>query len=96
MDEAVGKFEGLEGLLDELDFDAIWEEATEAERRILVQDLVDEVRLYPDGITVQVAGAPPILVLPEEVGLRPGSSSVVSETRRDSSATMHWRLPITE
>ncbi len=63
-----------------LDFDAIWEEASDAERRILFQDLVDEVRIFPDFITVQVAGAPPISVLPKEVRLRASSRSLVSET----------------
>ncbi|HEY5303024.1 MAG TPA: recombinase family protein [Acidimicrobiales bacterium] len=78
--EAISRFDRLAGLLNDLDIDAIWAEANNAERKILVQDLVDEVRIYPDRITVQVAGAPPIIVMPEEVGLRPGSTSVVSET----------------
>jgi hypothetical protein len=59
---------------------------------VLVQDLVDEVQIYSDRISVQVAGAPPIVVMTEEVGLRLASTSVMSETRRDSSATLHWRL----
>jgi hypothetical protein len=47
-----------------------------------VEDLVDEVRIYSDRISVQVAGAPPIIVMPDEVGLRVASRSMVSETRR--------------
>lgn len=78
--QAVDGFERLKTVLNDLDFDAIWNEATDVERRILFQDLVDEVRIFPDFITVQVAGAPPISVLPKEVGLRASSRSLVSET----------------
>ena len=44
-----------------------------AERRILVEDLVDSVRFDPDRLTVHVEGAPPILVTLNEVGLHAGS-----------------------
>jgi hypothetical protein len=47
--------------------------------RILVEDLVDSVFIDPDQITVQVAGAPPILVTLEEVVLTQGCKPVVSE-----------------
>ncbi len=38
----------------------------------LVEDLVDSVRIYPDQITVEVAGAPPFVVALDEVGLTQG------------------------
>jgi hypothetical protein len=38
----------------------VWNAATLAEQRTLVEDLVDSVCIYPDQITVQVAGAPPL------------------------------------
>jgi len=63
-----------------------------AEQRLLVDNLVDAVRIFPDRLTVQVFGAPPILVTLDEVGLRPDIKPVVPETRRDRSATLHWRL----
>jgi site-specific DNA recombinase len=85
--EAISRFGSLGGLLCDLDIDSFWAEATNAERKILVQDLVDEVRIYPDRISVQVAGAPPIVVMPEEVGLRVGSRSMVSESRYQQSPT---------
>jgi hypothetical protein len=56
-----------------------------AERRFLVEDLVDSVRFYPDRLTVQVASALPFLVTLEEVGLPAGSEPLVSEARRDST-----------
>ena len=76
---AVDKFDHVAALLAELDLESLWEEASAAERRVLVEDLIDSISLYPDRLTVQVAGAPPILVTLEEVGLHAGSKPVVSE-----------------
>ena len=78
-EELAERFDELAGLLAALDLDDLWEEATPAERRTLIEDLVDSVCIYPDQLTVQVIGAPPILVTLEEVGLRAGSRPVVSE-----------------
>ncbi|MGC1237909.1 MAG: recombinase family protein [Acidimicrobiales bacterium] len=78
--EAVSRFGRLGKILADFDIDAFWTEATKSERKVLVQDLIDEVRIYPDSISVKVAGSPPIVVMPEEVGLRVGSRSIVSET----------------
>jgi hypothetical protein len=39
-----------------------------------------------------VAGAPPFTVALDEVGLKKGGITVVSEARRNSSATLHWRI----
>ncbi|HEY5266819.1 MAG TPA: recombinase family protein [Acidimicrobiales bacterium] len=80
LEAAINQFDRLGGILNDLNFEVFWSEATEAERRVLVEDLVDEIRIYPDQITVQVAGAPPILVTLDEVGLRGGTRSMVSET----------------
>jgi len=86
-ERAIDQFDHVAALLAELDLETLWEEATVSERRILVEDLVDSVRFYPDRLTVQVAGAPPILVTLEEVGLHPGSRPVVSESRPTQSPT---------
>jgi hypothetical protein len=96
--EAVDQFTLVAELLAEMNLDVILTEATAEEKRILVEDLVDSVFIYPDQITVQVSGAPPILVALEEVGLTQGCKPVVSvavrEARRNSSATSHWRLDV--
>jgi hypothetical protein len=63
-----------------------------AERRFPVEDLVDSVRCYPDRLTVQEESALRFLVTREEVGSTAGSKPLVSEARRDRSATFHWRL----
>jgi hypothetical protein len=63
-----------------LDLERLWNAASPAEQRTLVEDLVDSVYIFPDQLTVQVSGAPPILVTLEEAGLRGGIKPMVSET----------------
>jgi site-specific DNA recombinase len=76
LDDICQRFEEVATVLAELDVAAIWEAATPAEQRILVEELLNEVALYPDHLEVEVAGAPRINVLLEEVGLeRPGRES---------------------
>ena len=42
----------------EIDVDAVWHEATPAERRILVEDLVEAVVIHPDHLEVRVNELP--------------------------------------
>jgi hypothetical protein len=91
-DEAVNKFDQVSALLVNLDLERLWNAASPAEQRTLVEDLVDSVCIYPGQITVQVAGAPAFIVALDEVGLTQGCKPVVSETRSNESATKHWRL----
>ena len=72
-------FEALISKFEVLDFDEIWEEATQAERRILIEDFLESIFMYPDRLTVQVAGAPAIIVALDEVGLRSGCRTIVSK-----------------
>jgi site-specific DNA recombinase len=78
-DQAVTKFDQVAELLANLDLERLWNAASLAEQRTLVEDLVDSVCIYPDQITVQVAGAPPFIVALSEVGLTQGCKPVVSE-----------------
>ena len=55
--------------LREMDVDEIWREATERERRVLIEDLLEGVDVFPDHFEVRVAGVPRLNVLLEEVGL---------------------------
>lgn len=82
-ESAVDKFDQVAELLATMDLEAIWEETTPAERRTLVEDLVGSVCIYPDRITVQVAGASPFTVGLDEVGLTRGCIPVTSEARRE-------------
>ena len=81
------KFQEVSEVLAALNFEELWDEASVAERRILIEDLVDSVNIFPDQLTVQVVGAPPILVTLPEVGLNQGCKPVVSEGRRPQSPT---------
>ena len=84
---ALDKFDEVADLLGNMDVDQIWNAATSDERRTLVEDLVDSVCIYPDQLTVQVAGAPPFIVALDEVGLTQGCKPVVSEGRPTHSPT---------
>ena len=82
-EHAADRFDEVASLLATTDFEQILKVATEPERRVLVEDLIDSVCIYPDQITVQVAGAPPILVTLDEAGLTQGCKPVASEARRE-------------
>ncbi len=69
-DDVVQKFEEVAALLAALDVEAVWKEATQDERRVLVHELLEEVALFPDHLEVAVAGAPRLNVTLEEVGVQ--------------------------
>ena len=70
------RFEEVARILRELDIDRLWAAATEEERRVLVEELVDAVVVFPDHLEVAVSGAPKLNVLLSEVGLRQDLSNV--------------------
>ena len=59
-------------MLRELNVDEIWAEATSKERRVLVEELLDVLAIFPDHLEVTVKGAPRLNVTLDEVGLRGG------------------------
>ena len=75
LDDIARRFEDVAAVLAEIDADTIWEAATEAERRVLVEELLAEVAMFPDHLEVEVAGAPRLNVLMEEVGLTRAAAS---------------------
>jgi hypothetical protein len=86
-------------LLREIDVEAVWHEATPAERRVLIEDLVDAVVIHPDYLQVLVNGAPPLNVTLAEVGLRdPGTKTSVSEVgvvSQRHAVLLTKRVPVT-
>lgn len=68
-DQLLDQFEEVARLLRELDLEVVWEEATDAERRLLVEELVERVTIFPDHLEVKIAGAPRLNVAYSEVGL---------------------------
>jgi site-specific DNA recombinase len=64
------RFEEVARILADLDMEVVWAEADQRERRILVENLVECVKVFPDHLEVKVAGSPWINVLLWEVGLK--------------------------
>ncbi len=99
-DDLAARFEEIVATLTDLDMDTLWREATNEEKRVLVQELVEEVAMLPDHLEVTVTGAPRLNVALAEVGLE-GVAEQSCE-RGDSnphSLLGHWdlnpaRLPV--
>lgn len=53
-----------------MDVELVWEAAEDGERRVLIEELIDAVTVFPDHLEVAVAGASPLNVLYSEVGLK--------------------------
>jgi hypothetical protein len=70
--ELAGRFEDAAPVLRGMDVDELWEEASEQERRVLVEELLGAVSIFPDHLEVTVAGVPRLNVTLEEVGLKAG------------------------
>jgi len=67
--ELEARFEEVAAVLQELDIERVWEVAEDGDRRVLIEELLEWVTIYPDHMEVTVAGAPPLNVLYSEVGL---------------------------
>jgi len=79
-DELSERFEEVASLLRQIDIQAVWEAGTAAERRVLVEELIEAVVVFPDHLEVRVIGAPALNITLREVGLREGgTTSCVSE-----------------
>ena len=68
-DELLARFEQVAAMLQDLDLGKAWDEATDSERRVLVEELVEVVAVFPDHLEVTIAGAPKLNVDLSEVGL---------------------------
>jgi len=78
-DQVSVHFEQVAAALRDLDIDSMWSEATDDERRVLVDELVEEVTVFSDHLEVKVAGAPRMNVTLEEVGLKVSEIGGVGE-----------------
>jgi hypothetical protein len=59
----------------DLDIDALWQKTNDAERRVLIEELLKSVMVFPDHLEVTVTGTPAFNALFAEVGLK-GSENV--------------------
>jgi len=70
LDDLAQSFDQLIELLADLNVSTLWDNATFVERRVLVEELVECVAIFPDHLEVKIAGAPRLNVLLAEVGLK--------------------------
>jgi hypothetical protein len=63
------RFEQVASIMRDLDVDAVWKAAEDQERRVLIEELVEWVTVFPDHLEVKVSATPPLNVLFSEVGL---------------------------
>lgn len=68
--EVSRRFDEVLEILRELNVNEIWAEATDQERRVLVEELLDVLAIFPDHLEVTVKGAPRLNVTLDEVGLK--------------------------
>jgi hypothetical protein len=64
------RFERVAAVLSNLDIGAVWNAAEDDERRVLVEEFLEWVTVFPDHLEVSVIGAPALNVLLGEVGLK--------------------------
>ena len=88
-DELAQRFEEVLALLAELDLQQVWSEPSDAERRVLIDELLDRIIVYPDHLEVVVHGVPKINVLLSEVGLAESQNKRVGGP---ASEFDDWRL----
>ena len=69
-DDVAQHFDAVAQMLATPDIDKTWTVATEVERRVLIDEFLEEIVVLPDYLDVKVHGAPPVHVLYQEVGLK--------------------------
>jgi hypothetical protein len=69
-DDVAQHFDAVARMLATLDVDKTWNAATEVERRVLIDEFIEEISVLPDYLDVKVHGAPPVHVLYQELGLK--------------------------
>ena len=98
-EQLLRRFEEVAGLLRDLDLDSAWDDASDDERRVLVEELLERVTVFPDHLEVKVEGAPRLNVTLAEVGLGGRQSQIVGvggpirtrHPRSCSGPSWRWR-----
>jgi hypothetical protein len=76
--DVAARFEEVAHVLRETNIDRLWAKASDVERRVMVEEWVDSVAMFPDHLEITVSGAPRLNLLLGEVGLTGGGGSSVS------------------
>jgi DNA invertase Pin-like site-specific DNA recombinase len=89
--EMLDQFEALREELAELDFAALWADATERQQRVLIDELLERIVVHATHLEVTIAGSPlAVEIRFEEVGLRQSESvRVGGRTRTRTPAAKH-------
>ncbi len=69
-DDLEQKFEEVVSMLASLDIEQIFEAATHQEKKVLVENLLEWIKVFPDYLEVKIQGCPAIKIRPSEVGLK--------------------------
>jgi hypothetical protein len=69
-DDLARRFDKVARVLATFDVETMWQAATEVERRVLIDEFVEEVLVLPDYLDVTVHGAPSLHVRYQEVGMK--------------------------
>jgi len=69
-DDVARRFEEVVALLQLRNVSEIWDAATDPEKRVFIEELVEGVKVFPDHLEVMIIGAPSLNVTLEEVGLQ--------------------------
>ena len=69
-DDVAQHFDAVARLLATLDVDKTWNAATKVERRVLIDEFIEEISVLLDYLDVKVHGAPPPHVRYQEVGMK--------------------------
>lgn len=71
------RFEEVVQVLEDLNVADLWPHATEGEKRTLLDELLQQITIHPDRLTLHFHGAPPLNVAFSEVGLKDSELSRV-------------------
>jgi site-specific DNA recombinase len=69
-DDFEARFAEVAAILQDLDIEKVWATATVDEQRVLVEELVEAITVFPDHLEVKVNGVPSLNILYGEVGLK--------------------------
>ncbi len=69
-DDLSRTFDEVARILADLDIERIWQAGKDVERRVLIDEFLEQITVLPDHLEVAISGAPPINVLYAEVGMK--------------------------
>jgi hypothetical protein len=78
-------FDDVAQMLAALDIQRTWAAANDAERRVLLDEFLEDITVLPDYMNVNVHGAPSIHVLYQEVGLKESGPDRVGGGSRNNA-----------